>query len=148
LVQEIRIRLHVGAPIERVFDAMSDHERFISDAGTVTRIARAGSPVPTGLGCLREVKSRPFVRFVEEITVWERPSAYEYMIRETSLPLRHHGGRLTFTANGGSTDVEWTTRFEITVPILGTVMEPITKRILIGAFNRFLGATKQRLEHA
>jgi uncharacterized protein YndB with AHSA1/START domain len=26
----VRVELHIGAPIERVFAALSDHERFLS----------------------------------------------------------------------------------------------------------------------
>lgn len=145
-MQEIHIQVHIAAPIERVFDAVSDHESFVrSTDGTTTKVVRSGTPDRNGLGCLREVRARFGVYFIEEITAWERPGAFEYMIRETSLPLRHFGGRLTFASEGDGTNVDWTTRFEIMVPILGRLLEVPAKGLLVKAFTGLLLASKQRL---
>src|SRR5919198_3737750 len=95
---EVRVHVHIEAPVERVFDAVSDHETFLrSEGGVSATVLRAGQPQRNGIGCLREVRVGRRVRYVEEITAWERPSSFEYVIRETSLPLRHAGSRLTFT---------------------------------------------------
>ena len=97
-MHEVRVKVHIEAPVERVFDAVSDHESFLrSEAGVRARVMRAGEPERNGLGCLREVWVGRRVRYVEEITAWQRPLAFEYMIRETSLPLRRAGSGLTFT---------------------------------------------------
>src|SRR6266436_4482749 len=89
-MHEVRVHVHIEAPVERVFDAVSDHESFLrSEGGVRARVVRAGEPERDGLGCLREVRVGRRVRYVEEITAWQRPLAFEYMIRETSLPLRH-----------------------------------------------------------
>jgi hypothetical protein len=147
VVQEIEVRIHVQAPIELVFDAMADHEGFIRDRdGTVTKVVRAGQIDRNGLGCLREVRSGWTVRFVEEITDWRRPATYAYEIRQSSIPMRHLGGRMSFTANGGGTDVEWRSRFEIPIPIAGRVVGPIAKAMLEKAFKRFLESAKGKLE--
>jgi hypothetical protein len=145
-VQDIHVRFHIDAPVETVFDAVSDHERFLSNPKTHTTIARAGDPDPNGRGCLREVRAKPLVRFVEEITAWERPSSFEYVVRECTLPMRHHGGRLTFTREGAGTVIDWTTRFEIPVPLVGGALAKLAKGILSRAFDDFLGRAKARLE--
>src|SRR5271155_5318026 len=96
-MEQIAIRFRFDAPRDRVFDLVGDHERFLSGARTRTVITRSGDPERNGKGCLRTVHTQPAIRFVEEITSWERPVSYEYWIRESSLPIRHHGGLLTFT---------------------------------------------------
>ena len=68
------------------------------------------------------------------------------MIRETSLPLRHAGSRLTFTPEGRGTDVEWTSRFEITVPLIGRLLGIRARRIYAASFRDLLLAAKERLE--
>jgi hypothetical protein len=146
-VQEVRVQVHFVAPIERVFDLVSDHETFLrSTDGTSTRIMRDGLPERNGLGCLREVRAGRRARYVEEITSWQRPSSFEYMIRETSLPLRHAGSRLAFVSQGDGTDVEWTSRFEITVPLLGGLLGKRAARLFTKAFTELLVAAKVRLE--
>src|SRR5207245_960089 len=118
------------------------------EGGVRARVVRAGEPERNGLGCLREVRVGRRVRYVEEITAWQRPSAFEYMIHETSLPLRHAGSRLTFTPHGSGTNVEWTSRFEITVPILGRLLGVRARRIYAASFKGLLLVAKVRLEGA
>jgi hypothetical protein len=144
-VEELRVVRRIVAPIERVFDAVSDHERFIRDAVTRTRIIRPGSPERNGLGCQREVRA-PLVRFVEEVTAWEPPFRYAYRIRESSLPIVHHGGGLTLAARDGATEVDWQTRFEVPIPGLGGVSARAMGWILGRVFNRLLAAAQARLE--
>jgi hypothetical protein len=147
-MEEIVIHFEFDAPRERVFDVVGDHERFLSNARTKTIITRPGdAPDRNGKGCLRLVRSPPGIRFLEEITSWAPPASYEYLIRESSLPLRHHVGRLTFTEGNGGTTLEWTTRFEITVPLVGRLLEKVAKRALAGAFDTFLRQAKAEAEH-
>ena len=147
-MEAIHVRFRIDATVEAVFDAVSDHERFLSNARTHTTILRAGEPDRNGKGCLRAVRAKPLMRFVEEITAYERPSSFDYMVRECTLPLRHHGGRLTFTPEGDGTVIDWTTRFEIPVPILGGLLAAVAKRTLTRAFNDFLNGAKARLSDA
>jgi uncharacterized protein YndB with AHSA1/START domain len=144
-VEEIRIVRRIAAPIERVFDAVSDHEHFIRDAVTRTRVIRPGSPDRNGLGCQRQVRA-PLIRFVEEVTKWEPPFHYEYWIRESSLPILHHGGGLTLAARDGDTEIDWQTRFEIPIRGLGPILGPPMAWVLGRVFKQLLAATKRRLE--
>jgi hypothetical protein len=146
---EVHVRVHIEAPVERVFDVVSDHETFLrSEGGVSATVLREGERERNGTGCLREVRVGRRVRYVEEITAWHRPTSFEYMIRETSLPLRHAGSRLTFTPEGRGTDVEWTSRFEITVPLIGRLLGIRARRIYAASFRDLLLAAKARLEGA
>jgi uncharacterized protein YndB with AHSA1/START domain len=142
----VHVKGHINAPIERVFDAVSDHEHFLAaDDGTRTTLLREGAE-RVGLGCIREVKVGRRAWYVEEITAWQRPSYFEYTIRKASLPIRHEVSRLTFTAAGGGTDVEWTSRFAIPIPIIGRFLGAKAGKLYSTAFTGLLAAAKARLE--
>jgi hypothetical protein len=149
-MRHVRVELHIDAPVERVFDAVSNHEVFLSSAaaGMKTTVLGPGSAERNGLGCMREVRIGRRARYVEEITAWHRPSSLEYTIRETSLPLRHEGSRIALTEASGGTDVVWTSRFEITVPILGRFLGVRAERRFAKGFTDLLLAAKARLEAA
>ena len=147
-MQEVVVLSHFEASIDRVFAAASDHEMFLrtADGSTTARVVRPGNPERNGLGCLREVSVRGKVRYLEEITAWDPPRAFEYTIRKTSLPLRHAGSRLTFTPRGSGTDVRWTSRFTVPIPILGRLLEGRARRLCETAFATILRDAKERLE--
>jgi hypothetical protein len=146
----VQVQIHIDAPIESVFEAVTDHEIFLrtEDGDTRTKALRAGSADRNGLGCVREVRVGRRVRYVEEITAWQRPSSFEYTIREVSMPLRHLGSRLTFASSGGETDLLWLARFEIPVPILGYPFRLWLERRLAHSFTNMLAVAKERLETA
>jgi uncharacterized protein YndB with AHSA1/START domain len=145
-MRNVQVKVHFNAPIERVFAAVSDHERFLAaDGGTRTTLLREGVE-RVGLGCLREVKVGRRAWYVEEITAWQRPAYFEYMIRKASLPIRHEVSRLTFTAAGGGTDVEWTSRFRIPIPVFGGYLGAKAEKLYSKAFTGLLSAAKAQLE--
>jgi uncharacterized protein YndB with AHSA1/START domain len=146
----LQVHVHIDAPIDRVFDAVTDHEVFLrtEDGETRTKLLRAGLADRNGLGCVREVRVGRRVRYVEEIAAWEPPASFEYTIHEASTPMRHLGSRLTFAPRDGGTDVVWTARFEIPVPILGYPLRLWLERRLARAFTDMLMVAKGRLEAA
>jgi hypothetical protein len=146
-MRAVQVNIHIDAPIGQVFEAVSDHERFLSAAdGTRTKLLQGGSAERNGLGCVREVKVGRRAWYVEEITAWERPAYFEYTIRKSSMPMRHAGSRLRFTAARGGTDVEWTSRFSIPIPFLGGFLGAMAGKLYSKAFSRLLTAAKARLE--
>ena len=145
-VPEIRVTFHIKAPVSAVFEAVSDHETFLRSRDVKTTIVRAGDAEKNGLGCLREVHAGRGVRFVEEITGWQRPTAFEYTIRTCTLPIRHDGARITFTERDGGTDIDWRSTFRVPVPILAPLLGAIAKRTLTKAFLELLGAARTGLE--
>jgi polyketide cyclase/dehydrase/lipid transport protein len=146
-MSQVRVRMYIDAPVETVFDAASDHERFLrTDDGVGAIVVRPGDRDRNGLGCLREVRVGRRARYLEEITAWQRPVMFEYTIRESSLPLRHFGSRLSFVPSGSGTEVEWTSRFEVTVPLVGPLLGLVAARLYAASFAKLLRQTKARLE--
>jgi hypothetical protein len=55
-MRTVQVNVHIAAPIEQVFDAVSDHERFLLAAdGTKTKLLREGAAERNAVGCVREV---------------------------------------------------------------------------------------------
>ncbi|MGK4008079.1 SRPBCC family protein [Sorangium sp. So ce1036] len=148
-MEELHVNVYIHAPIDQVFDAVADHESFLrSGDRTHTTLIRPGFTERNGLGALREVRVGKRIRYVEEITAFERPTSFEYQIRESTQPLRHHGSTLRFTPRGEGTEVHWTSRFEVPVPLVGNLLGPLARRMFTAAFTEMLIAAKRRLEAA
>jgi hypothetical protein len=55
-MRAVRVNIHINAPI-KVFESISDHERFLSSAdGTTTKLLQEDTADRGGLGCVRQVK--------------------------------------------------------------------------------------------
>jgi uncharacterized protein YndB with AHSA1/START domain len=146
-MHDVQVNVHIDAPIEQVFETISDHQRFLSSPdGTVTTLLQEGRSERNGLGCIRGVKVGRRAWYVEEITAWERPIYFEYTIRKSSMPIRHEVSRLSFTAANGGTDVQWSSRFSIPIPILGLFLGRKAGKLYSKAFGGLLKAAKAQLE--
>jgi Polyketide cyclase / dehydrase and lipid transport len=146
-MHEVQVNIHINAPIEQVFETISDHQQFLSSAdGTVTTLLQEGKSERNGLGCIRQVKVGRRAWYVEEITAWERPIHFEYTIRKASMPIRHEVSRLSFTAANGGTDVQWSSRFSIPIPIVGLFLGAKAVNLYTKAFGALLKAAKAQLE--
>ncbi|EYF03485.1 SRPBCC family protein [Chondromyces apiculatus] len=146
-MDEVHVNVYIHAPVARVFEIVSDHESFMrAEDGTRTKLVRPGTAERNGLGALREVQVRSGIRGLEEITAFERPSSFAYRLRETTLPIRHHGGLLRFIPRGEGTQVDWSSRFEVTLPLVARPVEILTRQITKVAFSEMLFVAKARLE--
>ncbi len=144
---KVFVRASIKRPIGEVFALVSDHEKFLGGlAGTTATILKPGSTERDGLGCLREVRVRDRIRYVEEITAWNPPHSFEYLIREASMPIRHFGSRLDFEERQNDTDVTWQSHFEVPVPILGWPLGILMKRRYESAFSAMLAQARAVLE--
>jgi uncharacterized protein YndB with AHSA1/START domain len=143
-MQPIQAKVFFNAPIERVFEAVSDHERFFTGGRIEScRVIQPGREEKNGLGALREVIAAS-VRYVEEITVFERPNRLAYQIRECNRPIRHEGSQLDFVARGEGTEVTWTARFAVP-GLLGPLVTWLWRKALTREFQRLLVQAKGKL---
>ena len=79
--------------------------------------------------------------FREEITAYDRPHSYSYLIVRSFPPFNHEGGTLTFTASGDGTHVDWLSNYTHPARAGGKVMEAISYRLLRSSFLAILNAT-------
>lgn len=113
----VEVERTLDAPIEHVFEVISDHGGYSRFRGIQeSELVRQGSEEPNGVGALRRIHSRP-LRFVEEITHFERPLRMDYLIREVNVPMVHEGGSLRLEARGGGTYVHWVSNWQFKSPL-------------------------------
>lgn len=150
---EIDVREEIRAPIEKVFEALSDHEQFFRGYGVKRSVVTTpGKTEKNGLGAVRTIDAASF-RFREEVVRFERPTRFDYLIRSVSmfgrkLPMEHELGWLELSESKGGTQVVWRSRFTMRVPVIGErlarLMGPRAER----AFAKLLQQAKRELEHA
>jgi uncharacterized protein YndB with AHSA1/START domain len=115
----IRVEKTLAAPIDGVFELLSDHANYKQFRGvTSSKLIREGTDERNGRGAVRAIATGP-IRFEEEITAFERPTRMDYLIRKINVPLRHHGATITLESVGAAARVLWISRFDITVPAVG-----------------------------
>lgn len=141
----IQTQVLFDAPIDRVFEAVSEHERFFT-GGRITgcRVLRPGQTEKNGLGALREVEAAG-VRYLEEITFFERPNRLDYQIRQCNRAIRHEGSRLDFVPRGQGTEVTWTARFEVPGLLFGPLLTRVWRVMLTREFTRLLVQARDKL---
>jgi Polyketide cyclase / dehydrase and lipid transport len=144
VVVEIHIEQTIAAPVEKVFDWMTDP----ANLAVVPLVLKAGwakgSSGP-GVGAVREVTGVG-TSFREEITAYDRPHSYSYLIVRSFPPFDHEGGTLTFTASGNGTRVDWLTNYTHPIWAGGKLLEAVTRRLLRSSFLSLFAACAKALE--
>ncbi len=155
-MNEIDINYTITANIERVFDAISDHEHFFRGSGfEYCRLTNKGTEVRNGVGAVREISVNGMV-FTEEITRFERPTRLEYLVVKierksgSKIPLEHERGWIEFSACGSQaapkTNIRWRSRFKFSVPLIGWLLEKISGRMFAYGFRRLLAQARDDVE--
>ncbi|OHV05132.1 SRPBCC family protein [Mycobacterium talmoniae] len=141
---EIHIERTIAASPERVFDWLADPASLTS-AAAVLRARWATNVSGPGEGAVREVVGLG-AWFREEITAYDPPRSYSYLILGSFPPLEHEGGTLTFTPRDDGTHVDWLTRYTHPAYIGGRLLEPVTSRLLRSSFSAVLAGCAKALE--
>ncbi len=145
-MKTIDVSLHIEAPVEDVWDFLTDHEGMtFAREVSMAKLLREGDTERNGVGALRKVRAVG-VTFEEEITRFDRPNCMEYRVRKCTIPTRHELGRIELTPEGSGTEIHWISRFESPVPIIGPLTDPLAKRIMGWLFLSGLKQAKQKLE--
>ena len=148
---EIHVTITINAQPQRVFDVITDHGRFFRGPSMTCRLLAEGRNQKNGLGAVREVTTEGAV-FTEEITAFDPPRHFEYVVRHLidrrgkPARLRHERGWLDFLASGETTRVDWYSRFEVTIPIVGWFAERMVGPRAATGFRRLLDQAKTELE--
>ena len=99
----------------------------------------------TGAGAVREVTGLG-TWFREEITAYDPPHSYTYLIVRSFPAFKHDGGTLTFTPSGNGTHVDWLTNYTHPAYAGGKLMEAVSERLLRASFLAILNACAKALE--
>ena len=142
------VKLHaertIAAPPERVFDWLADPANLTASPLVLKAGWAKGSSGP-GVGARREVIGVG-VWFREEITAYDAPQSYSYLILRSFPPSDHEGGTLTFTPSGDGTHVDWVTTYTIPARAGGKVMEAVSSPLFRSTFRAILAGCAKALE--
>jgi uncharacterized protein YndB with AHSA1/START domain len=141
---EIHLEQTIAAPVEKVFDWMTDPANLGAAPLTLNAGWAKGSSAP-GAGAVREVAAIG-AWFREEITAYDRPHSYSYLIVRSFPSFKHDGGTLTFTASGTGTRVDWLTNYTHPIWAGGRLLEAVTRRLLRSSFLSLFSACAKELE--
>jgi uncharacterized protein YndB with AHSA1/START domain len=141
---EIHLEKTIAAPVEQVFDFLADPAHLAAAPLALKGKWAKGTSGP-GPGALREVIGVG-TWFREELTAYDRPRSYTYLIVRSFPPFNHDGGTLTFTATGDVTHVDWLTNYTHPAAAGGKVLEAASRRMLRASFLAILNACAKALE--
>ncbi len=145
-MQSVIMKTYIHAPIEKVWEALSDHEGYVRYKGfSVSKLLKEGEKERNGVGAVREVHGMGS-KFVEDIVKFEPPRMFEYKVVKCSRPLGHEIGRVELIPRGEGTEIHWLTVFWLKIPVIGKLMEPRTKIEATDFFYDFLLDMKDKLE--
>jgi uncharacterized protein YndB with AHSA1/START domain len=118
VTREVAVVKTIAAPVEDVFDWMTDSDNYRRVPGVfVARLIRPGTPTPQGPGAMRRVVTAGMA-LTEQILEVNRPTLMRYRVLSSFPPMRHEAGSMTFSPVGDGTTVTWVSRFEAASPIL------------------------------
>jgi hypothetical protein len=136
-VVEIHLQQTIAAPVEKVFDWMTDPVNLAA-APLVFKAGWTKSAPAPGAGAVREVAGIG-AWFREEITA-------SYLIVRSFPSFKHEGGTLTFAASGNGTHVDWLTNYTHPRWAGGKLLEAVTRRLLRSSFLSLFTACAKDLE--
>ncbi len=146
-MHEVLVETVIPAPAEEIFEILGDHAAYARFDGIASAtLLRPGQSEPSGVGALREIRAG--LRFVEEITRFERPGRMDYVIRECSIPIDHEGGSIELSDDPEGTRVVWRSRFRVRIPLLGgligRIVRPRLEAAFVGMLEEVSAATSSR----
>lgn len=141
---EIHVQRTIAAPVEKVFDWLAD-PHALTAAPLVLRAGYTKDWAPPGPGAVRDVVALG-TWFREQITAFDRPHSYTYLILRSFPPFNHEGGTLTFTPAGDGTHVDWLTTYTHPARAGGNLLAAVTRPLLRSNFLAILAACAKTLE--
>jgi uncharacterized protein YndB with AHSA1/START domain len=120
----------VAAPIETVWDKLSDHVGM-SEWGPVTvTMDRLGTADPNGVGAIRRIASRgPGPDIVEEVVTFEAPNLFGYKAL-SGTPFPGYAGEVRLTPAGTGTHINYTVSTTASFPLVKAPLTVICQVLL------------------
>jgi len=141
---EIHVKRTIAAPAEQVFDWLADPVNLAAAPLVLKARYAEDSPGP-GAGAVREVTAVG-TWFREEITAYDRPRSYSYLIVRSFPPFNHEGGTLTFTSSGDGTQVDRLNNYTHPAWAGGRLLEAVSHPLLRSSFLAILNGCATALE--
>ena len=147
-MQTIVVRRVIHAPIEKVFDLISDHEGYRSFPGVRDAVlVKKGKRNKNGVGAVREIDAG-IAWFREEITAYDRPTRMDYKITQSRPPLEHQGASVQLQQTADGTEVTWSSTMRVRIPLIGGLLTRLVAPQMARAFAGTLKDVGRRLAKA
>jgi len=154
-MERVDVSIEINANLEKVFDAITDHERYGSMIGMRSvKLLKQGEKEKNGKGAIRQFNS-PSVTFEEEISEFEKNKYYEYKVlrcyidvgfMQLDIPLEHKLGRVTFREKDGVVEVNWISVLVVNAPIAEDITTKVFSFFGSASFLFLLHQFKNQLE--
>ena len=116
--QNIQISQSFNAPVETIFNILTDHEAFGQVINArIKRVVDSQGENKNGVGSVRRINAFPAPAFEETVVTFEPNQLMEYVISKGS-PIKNHMGRMEFSEEHGQTRLEYAIIFEPKLPFL------------------------------
>ena len=136
----IQIPETVRAPLQTVFERLTDHEamRDWPGIGDCTLVEH-GSP-RNGVGAVRAVTTKGLTLH-ERVVRFDPPHGYDYTIIK-GLPVRHLG-QVRLAEHGDAVRIDWTIEMSSRIPLLAQIVGKLLRRGLPAALSYFKRETER-----
>lgn len=133
---QLHVERTIAAPQDRVFDWLAD-PASLTAAPLVLKATWEGGAAAPRAGAVRTVLGLG-MWFREEITAYQPPHEYSYLILKSFPAFEHDGGTLTFTPIGDQTRVDWVTSYTHPRWTGGKAFEKVSTPLLRMSFEAVL----------
>jgi hypothetical protein len=129
---------------EKVFAWLADPAN-LTTSPLIFRAGWSKSSSKPGVGALRDALALG-MWLREEITAYDPPRSYPYLIVRSFPAMKHDGGTLTLTPSKDGTHVEWVTALTFPARGGGRVSEVVTGPLFRSGFDAILAGCAEALE--
>ncbi len=120
----------VAAPIETVWDKLSDHVGMSQWGPVTVTMDRLGTADPNGVGAVRRIASRgPGPDIVEEVVTFEAPNLFGYKAL-SGTPFPGYAGEVRLTPAGSGTHIDYTVSTTASFPLVKAPLAVVCQVLL------------------
>jgi uncharacterized protein YndB with AHSA1/START domain len=120
----------VAAPIETVWDKLSDHVGMSQWGPVTVTMDRLGTADPNGVGAVRRIASRgPGPDIVEEVVTFEAPNLFGYKAL-SGTPFPGYAGEVRLTPAGSGTHINYTVSTTASFPLVKAPLAVVCRVLL------------------
>jgi uncharacterized protein YndB with AHSA1/START domain len=135
--ENIHITQLFNAPVETIFNTLTDHEAFGQVIHTrIKRVVDSPGENKNGVGSVRRISAFPAPAFEETVITFEPNRLMEYVISKGS-PIKNHKGHMEFSEEHGQTRLEYSIVFEPKLPFLplGAILKKAIEKPIRGGLQ-------------
>ena len=136
--QHIKIMLLFKAPVDKIFNLLTDHETFGQVINTkIKRVVDSQDKNKNGIGSVRRINAFPAPAFEETVVTFKPNHLMEYVVSKGS-PIKNHKGRMEFFDEKGKTRLNYMINFKPKLPFLffGSILKKVIEKPIRDGLER------------